>query len=144
MIQLISDYETRAMVVLDFKTDKVLSSYQFGEVAQKYKCIDLHYEVPSWNGWRLALVSYGLPLTERASGISFTVAAIKKNRVVLTGFTIEDEDVKDCHKPVVIQSVVEKGFMARFDNSVTYASVYKKISFNKRAVKSANTKKLAL
>ena len=127
--------------MLDLKTDKVISSFQFGEGTPTCNQTWLFHEIPFWSGWRLALVGY--ILTEGVNGVSFLVAAIKHNRVVLTGITVEGEDLQACDSVDGV-TVVDKGFRARFDTREANTSVTKLISVTKRAAKGANVKKFRL
>ena len=130
------------MLVLDLKTEKVIARYRFSDEAGKYEYLSFHAELFTWHHWRLILVGCRIRKTEEASSISFKVAAMKKDRITMTGFTLEDEDVKECDAVRMADTGIEKGALAFFYIFSSDTSIIKKITLNKRAVRSDSIKKL--
>ena len=131
----------RALLVLDLKTEKVIARYHFGDAAGKFEYLEFHTGLITRNNWKLKVVGCSIRKAEEARSFSVLVAAIKKDRVMMTGFTLEDEDLKECEKLRCVTGI-EKGALAYFYNPSSGTWIAKKIILHKRAVKSANIKKL--
>ena len=126
------------MLLFDFKTDKVIFRRQV-DGANGY-CV-LPAELFSWKDWTFLLVGYKISKIKKASGVPFIVAAVKKQSVVMTGFTLEGQDVEGCDW-IGFMRRTYSGTVVRLDNTSSGTAIYKKITVNKKTVNSANVKKL--
>ena len=134
----------RGLVVLNLKTGKVISSYQFEGYENILRFENLSRELLSWRGWNLTLVSYRKSFTideREPEPMPLLVAAMKKNRVIMTGLAVVDEDVATGFREFKVARS-EKGLLVHFSSRSSVTDLCKKITLNKREVNSANIKKL--
>ena len=138
----ITTFQCRVISVFDLKTEKVIFRHQFDD-ANEYLYRDFATELTSWKNWTFLLVGCRFSKKKTASGVFFIVAAIKKQRVVMTGFTVTDLYVENCVQAHIVRRIYSGAVLRLFRYALS-DHIYRKITLKKKAVNWPNVEKLKL